>query len=303
MDFRQLQMFKTVAELGSFTKAGTKLFVSHSAISRQVKLLGEELHSPLFMSIGRQVTLTEAGRVLLPYAEAILNQVADASQRVLDVSQSSLQRVHIGTSTTTLSFFLPPILEEFRKCYPKHPLLVTTGLTDTILEEIHRGTIDIGLVALPFEARRQTVQPLYREEFVIAVGNRHTLAKKRSVRPRELENLPLILYPRGSGFRRTLDNFFYEVGLSPLVGLEVENEEAMEKAAIDGVGIAFLSKHRASRDKLHILRVLEHPLYREVAFVHQTRVGPLPEHLSGFLQLCMRHVRSSVGVFIPPSIT
>ena len=75
MDLRQLQMFKTVAELGGFTKAGAKLFVSHSAISRQIKLLEDELHSPLFARTARQVTLTEAGRVLLPYAEAILNQV------------------------------------------------------------------------------------------------------------------------------------------------------------------------------------------------------------------------------------
>src|SRR5689334_5063049 len=119
MDLRQLQMFKTVAELGGFTKAGTKLFVAHSAISRQIKFVEDELQSPLFARTSKQVTLTKAGRVLLPYAEAILKQVADASRRVLDLSQSPLRRLHIGTSTTTLSFFLPTILEKFRSCYPK----------------------------------------------------------------------------------------------------------------------------------------------------------------------------------------
>jgi DNA-binding transcriptional LysR family regulator len=300
MDLRQLQMFKSVAELGGFTRAGTKLFVSHSAISRQIKLLEDELHSPLFARTARQVTLTEAGRVLLPYAEAILNQVADASQRVLDVSQSPLRRVHIGTSTTTLSFFLPPILEKFRTCYPKLSLLITTGLTDAILEEIRAGTIDIGLVALPFEPRGLIVHPLYREEFVIAVRNGHPLAKKKSVRPGELESLPLILYSKGSAFRRALDNFFLEAGLSPEVHLELENEEAMEKAVIDGVGISFLSKHRVSRTKLHFLRVLGHPLHRDVAFVYQSRTGHLPEHLSRFYQLCTERVRSSRRAFIPP---
>ncbi|MGA7765304.1 MAG: LysR family transcriptional regulator [Candidatus Sulfotelmatobacter sp.] len=300
MDVRQLQMFKAVAELGGFTKAGTKLFISHSAISRQIKLLEDELHSPVFVRTGKQVILTEAGRVLLPYAEVILNQVADAQQHVLDLSQSPLRRVHIGTSTTTLSFFLPPVLEKFRSQYPNVPLLITTGLADTILQEIRAGTIDIGLVALPFEVQGLTVQPLYREEFVVAVGNRHPLAKKRSVRLRELETLPLILYPRGSGFRRALENLFCEVGLSPTVRMELENEEAIEKAVSDGVGISFLSKHRASRDKLHFLRVSGHALYREVAFVHQTRARQLTEQFSCFLQLCMDHVRSSSPVFIPP---
>jgi len=301
MDLRQLQMFKTVAELGSFTKAGTKLFVSHSAISRQIKLLEDELHSPLFARTAKQVTLTKAGRVLLPYAEAILNQVADASQRVMDISQSPLRRLHIGTSTTTLSFFLPPILEKFRSCYSKLPLLITTGLADAILEEIRAGTIDVGLVALPFEVGGLTVQPLYREEFVIAVRNGHPLTKKRSVRPQELEKLPLILYSKGSAFRRALDNFFLKAGLSPEVHLELENEEAMEKAVIDGVGVSFLSRHRASRANLHFLRVTGHRLHRDVAFVYQSRAGHLPEHLSRFHQLCKERVRSSPRAFIPPA--
>lgn len=217
MDLRQLLMFKAVAELGGFTKAGTKLFVSHSAISRQIKLLEDELQSPLFVRKGKSGPLTEAGRVLLPYAEAILNQVANARHHVLDLAQSALPCVHISTSTTTLSLFLPPVLEKFRCCYPKLRLSITTGLANTILEQIRSGAIDIGLIALPFEMRGLAVRPLYREEFIVAVGNRHPLTKKRSVRPRELENLPLILYPRGSGFRRALDNFFYELGLFPTV--------------------------------------------------------------------------------------
>jgi LysR family transcriptional regulator, low CO2-responsive transcriptional regulator len=302
MDLRQLQMFKTVADLGGFTKAGTKLFVSHSAISRQIKLLEDELHCPLFVRRGKQVTVTEAGRVLLPYAEAILNQVADASQRVLEISQSPPWRVHIGTSTTTLSFFLPRILEKFRNGYPKLALLITTGLADTIVEEIRAGAIDIGLVALPVEGRGLIVQPLYREEFVVAVGNQHPLAKKRSVHPRELQNSPMILWPRGSGFRRALDNYFNEVGLSPMVRLELENEEAIESAVCEGVGISFLSRSRASRHKVHFLRVSGHPLYRDVAIVQQSRPGKLPEHVSRFLQLCADHVKSSSPMFIAPPV-
>jgi LysR family transcriptional regulator, low CO2-responsive transcriptional regulator len=300
MDVRQLQMFKTVAELGGFTKAGTKLFVSHSAISRQIKLLEDELHAQLFVRRGKQVTMTEAGRLLLPRAEAILNQVADAATRVLEISQSPERRIHIGTSTTTLSSFLPPILESLRKLHPKLALLITTGLADAIVEEIRAGTIDVGLIALPIEERGLTVQPLYREEFVVAVGNRHPLAKKRTVHLRELQNVPMILWPRGSGFRRAVDNFFSHVGLAPMVRLELENEEAIEKAVCEGVGISFLSKLRASRDKVHHLRISGHPFYREVGIVHQKRPERLPEHLRHFFQLCTDHVKSSSRLFILP---
>ncbi len=300
MDLRQLQMFKTVAELGGFTKAGIKLFVSHSAISRQIKLLEDELHSPLLVRNRKQVTMTEAGRVLFPLAEAILNQVGDAAQRVLEISQSPSWRIHIGTSTTTLSSFLPPVLEKLRHDYPRLALLITTGLADAIVEEVRAGTIDVGLVALPIEERGLTVQPLYREEFIVAVGNRHPLAKKRTVHVRELQNSPMILWPRGSGFRRAMDNFFREAGLSPLVRLELENEEAIESAVCEGVGIAFLSKLRASRHKVHYLRISGHPLYRDVGIVHQRRSSKLPEYSNHFLQLCVDHAKSSSPVFVPP---
>lgn len=292
MDLRQLQMFKTVAELGGFTKAGTRLFVSHSAISRQIKLLEEELHSELFVRTGRDVILTEAGRILLAHAEAILKQLEEARQHVLDVAPS-LHRVHVGTSTTTLSFFLPPVLKKFRSHYPKLPLLITTGMADVLLEEIRSGVIDIGLISLPFESRGLTAQLLYREEFGLAVGSRHPLAKKRSVRAYELENLPVILYPPGSAFRRVLEKFFREIELTPFVAFELENEEAIEKAVIGGEGISFLSMHRASNDLLRILRVLKHPLYREVALAHRATGGQLPEHLSCFVQLCKDRARLS----------
>lgn len=168
------------------------------------------------------------------------------------------------------------------------------------MEEIRGGTIDIGLVALPVEGRGLVVQPLYREEFLIVVNNRHPFAKKRAVQPRELQNFPMILYPRGSGFRRALDHFFSKIGLSPIVRLELENEEAIESAVCGGVGIAFLSKLRASRHKLHHLRILGHPLCREVGIVCKTTLEKLPEPHDQFLQLCRDRVASSHPIFLAP---
>lgn len=300
MDIRQLQMFKAVVELGGFTKAGTKLFVSHSAISRQIKLLEDELHSPLLVRRGKHVSMTDAGRALLPCAEAILNQVADAAQRVSEASQSPGHRIHIGTSTTTLSSFLPPVIEKFSGVYPKAKILITTGLADAIVEEIRAGTIDVGLVALPVEGRGLIVSSLYREEFVLVVGRRHPLAKRRSVCLHELRNAPMILFPSGSGFRRYLDNFFRDVGLSPTVRLELENEEAIEGALCGGLGISFLSRLRASRHRVHFLRISGRRLYREVGIVHQTRARELPHHLSHFLRICEDQVKSPHPYFLPP---
>jgi DNA-binding transcriptional LysR family regulator len=302
MDVRQLEMFKTVAEVGGFTGAGAKLHVSHSAISRQIKLLEQELQNSLFSrSNGNKgVSLTEAGKVLLPFARTILGQIVQATQSVSEVSRSCPRRLYVGTGTTMLTFFLLPVLEKFKQRYPTANVLVETGLADHILEEIRAGTIGMGIISLPIKREGFSVHPLYREEIVLVVGKHHPLARKRIVQAEQLRNFPIIIYPRGSGIRRVLDHFFRDIGISPLFCLELENEEAIEKAVTTGLAISFLTRQRAASDRFHFLRVRSLRIYRDVALVHQAQC--LPEHSAYFSQLCFEAARlvTSKNTFIQP---
>src|SRR5689334_8511631 len=127
MDVRQLQMFKAVAEFKGFTNAASKLYVSHSAISRQIRLLEDELRVALFARKGRQVSITDAGKALLTYADHILLQIAEAKRVVSAAAEGQQGQLHIGTATNILEFFLLPVLENFRRTYPKVSVLTTTG--------------------------------------------------------------------------------------------------------------------------------------------------------------------------------
>ena len=292
-----MEMFKTVAETGGFTKAGEKLHVSHSAISRQVQLLEEELGSPLFVRANKRVYLTPAGRVLLPYVSAIFEQVAKATQSILRLSHPSSARLNVGTGTTMLNMFLPPVLEKFKRAYPTVPVMIKTGHTHHLLDDIETGALDLGIVSLPIRGPGLSIHALYREELVVVVGKRHPLRSKKLVRAEELEGLPLIVFSKGSATRWVLDQFFEQGGISPLISMEMENDEAMEKAVEGGLGVTFLPKQRATRDRFHFLRVAGHPIFRDVALVCKES---LPPHVPEFMALCRERVKSSPAVFAPP---
>jgi DNA-binding transcriptional LysR family regulator len=290
MDLRQLEMFKTVADLGGFTRASEKLHVSHSAISRQVKLLEEELGRLLFTRENKRVAMTEEGKVLLVHVDVIRAQLAEAVKAVSQVGHRPLLR--IGTGTSMLHLFLSPIVTEFRGEHPTVNVRITTGHTPHILEQICTKDIDIGVVTLPADVRGLSVTPLYREEIVIAMQRGHPLSSRKSVRPEQLAGLPMIVFPKGSSTRVVLDRFFQETGVTPFIQMEVENEEAAERAAAAGSGVCFLARARAVQDRMPYLRIEGHPIYRDIAFVC---APPLLGLAAELLASCQMHLKSTAN--------
>jgi DNA-binding transcriptional LysR family regulator len=185
-----------------------------------------------------------------------------------------------------LNLFLPPILRHFKEQHADAKLLITTGHTCGILENIRARELDVGIVSLPTDAHGLLLTPLYREEIVIAVKTRHPLSSRRILRVNELSGLPLIVFSKGSSTRAVLDQFFQQIGVTPAICLEVENDEAAERATAAGVGFCFLPRTRAIQDGIHFLRVHNHPIYRDVALV----CSPPPTDLvSEFLSICREH--------------
>ena len=166
--------------VGGYPNAAARLYVSHSAISRQIKLLEDELQAMLFVRKGRHVYLTEAGKALVSYADCIFQQITEAKQAVSAATQEQQGQLHIGTATNILKFFLLPVLESFRKSFPKVSVLTTTGNADRIIEEIRSGAINVGVLSIPVGAHGLTLSPLYQEEFVVVVPSRSALGQRTS---------------------------------------------------------------------------------------------------------------------------
>jgi len=302
MDLRQLDMFRMVAETSSFTRAGEKLHVSHSAISRQVKLLEDELCVSLFTRANKRVLLTEPGKVLFSHVGAIFDRVIQATQSVSEVSKGVAHHLRLGTGTTMLNFFLPPVFEKFKKRYPMVALQIKTGQWPVVLEDVRIGMLDvvISTLPMPIEARDFLVRPLYREELVVVVGKHHPLARKKVIQPRELNDLPLITFPSYSATRQVLENIFRDLKISPTIELELENDEAVVRCVTKDKGVAFLPKRRAIQEKIHFLRIAGSPVFRTVGLV-SPRSRPTSEQLTCFTNLCIERAVSAFPSDLPAS--
>jgi len=294
MDLRQLEMFRTVAETSSFTKAGEKLHVSHSAISRQVKLLEDELQVALFARANKRVFLTEPGKALLSHTATIFDEVMLAVRSVSQKSTKITDHLTLGTGTTMLNFFLPPVFEEFKRQYPTVAVHIKTGQWQGIIEDVRTGTVDlvIGSLPLPILGRELSVRPLYREELVVVVGRNHPLSKKKVIQPEELNDFPLLAFLSHSATRQILEHSFHELKIAPKVKVELENDDAVVYCVSKGMGIAFLPRRRAVQEKLHFVRLADNPIFRTVGLV-SLRLRQPPSHLTHFSNLCFEHAKST----------
>lgn len=289
MDLRQLEMLLAVVDAGSYAKAGEDLHVSHSAIHRQVRLLEQEVGDRILVRSGRRVELTETGEILLQLGRRLRQEVTAAERQIKERNHLNSGHLRIGTGTMMLVFFLPPVLDQFRKEYPGIEVQVRTGTSDFVLEGIQKGDLDAGVVLASSDVRPPAGslirEVLYQAEFVLAVSKNHPLANKKTVSLEKLIEHPFIMHPKTTSVRRILDRICAEAGLTPKVSMELENEEAMETMIEINMGVALLSKRRAISDHLHYLRITGRRIYCDVSLVFADREY-IPRTVEEFSRIC-----------------
>ena len=141
MDLRQLEMFKAVAEAGSFTAAGQQLRVAQSAISRKISLLEEELGTRVFRRTNKRVFMTPAGEALLRSSGRVFQELQHAVLEVSDLAGMKQGVLRIGSGLTACMYLLPPVIEKFKALYPNVKVQVVTGTTEAIIPQIRNCTL------------------------------------------------------------------------------------------------------------------------------------------------------------------
>ncbi len=284
-------MLFAVVEKKGYVKAGEHLHLSHSAIHRQIRLIEEELGEKVFLRSGRTMRLTETGKLLVDLAARVKNEVDGALQKIKEIDQLIGGRLRIGTGTTTLLFFLPPVLEAFRQKYPGLEMQVVTGTADHLIQEIQAGNLDVGLVSEPREGWKKEknfhYERLYAEEFILAVSKKNRLAKRKHISWSELRDVPLISFPRTTRVWHLIDGHFQKARVVPKIVMELENEEAIEKMIEISLGAGFLARRRIVKNNLHSVTVGESPIVQHVAAVRSDSYTP--RSTIEFMSLCREH--------------
>ena len=272
MDVRQLEMFRAVAEEGGFTRAAHRLRVSQSAVSRQVKLLEDELGSRLLHRTGKGVTLTGQGELLLKAANRIHRDIQDVAWQISETQKLQRGMLSLGGGMTVCMYVLPRLLKKFRSVYKDVELRVTSGTSEAILRLVRNHQVDLGLLTLPVVASDLEVQPVLKEEMVVVTAPRHPLTRERTVDAKSLGRHPLILFERGSNTRKVLDQFFLEHEVPTEIAMETENVEIIKAMVASGLGVSLIPYAAIARDmrtgRFGWARIRGQRLYRETGWVY-----------------------------------
>lgn len=241
MDIHHLKVFRAAARAASFTVAGQQVSLSQSTVSLHIKQLEEEFGCMLFTRTRKRVALSDAGRVLLPYADRIFTELKNAELAVREFSTSRRGTIRLGVGDTTLVYLLPKVLSSYRRKFPLIEVLVTTSVTEVLLQELLHRTIDLAIVMSPSDALKSVeAVPLMKEELVIVLSADHPLAKKSVLLPSDLAELVFISHLRGTAFQTVQQNYFDKLGVQPRIVMEMENIEAIKSLVSAGMGAALL---------------------------------------------------------------
>ncbi len=273
MDLRQLEMFRCVAEEGTFSRAAERLRVSQSAVSRQVKLLEDELGGRLLHRGARKVTLSSAGELLLRTTHRVNRELEEAVSQISDTHELRRGSLCLAGGMTVCMLILPRVLKRYRKLYPQVELRVISGHSEEILRKLRAREVDLALLTLPIAAGDLEVSPVLKEEMVVVTAPGHPLSRLRSVDPSRLGQFPLILYESGSNTRRVLDAFFVEEGVATRVVMETENVEIIKAMVAAGLGVTIVPYAAVARDvrtqrRLAFARLKGRRLFRETGWVY-----------------------------------
>lgn len=270
MDLRQLEMFEAIVQTGSFTRAGEKLFVSQSAVSRQIKLLEDELGDQIFQRIHKRIYLTPTGEILLQYTRRIFNEVRLMTSQINDLTNLRRGRLRLAGGMSVCTYLFPPLLKRYHELYPNIELTIATGISEEILRMIRDNEVDLALLSLPLSEPDLEVRPALTEELVLVMQNGHPLAEREEVNFRDLPEYTFIHFERGSNTRKLIERIFQEERITFRNTMELQNVEITKPLVEKGLGISIIpypAVIRGGQSMLGYRRIGRSRIYRELGWV------------------------------------
>ena len=244
MELRHLRYFVAVAEEENVSRAALKLHVSQPGISRQIHDLEDEIGFQLFERSAKSMRLTEAGKVFLVEAHAVLQHAEDAVNRARTVSGGTSGEINVGYAPSLTVQILPAALRKFQEQFPNVRVALHDLSTEEMLAQLGEKKLQVALTVKPPAKllRGLRFEELARYAMRLAVAPKHPLAKLKSISLGQIAAEPLIAYNRKDypEYHVMLDKLFAPVGRKPRIAGEHDSVTSLIAAVESGRGFALV---------------------------------------------------------------
>jgi DNA-binding transcriptional LysR family regulator len=244
VDIQKIESFLRAAESASLSEAAKQLHLSQPTISHHIKALEQELNVTLFNRSNVGLQITEAGRLLLPWARRLMHDTNDLREMMSSMQGDIVGELRIACSTTAGKYVLPQMAARFCQQYPGiHVRILACGPEQTTLNLLE-GEAHIGVVSTELEETSLESQKFFQDVITLIVPSNHRWAFRKKIDPGELLEEPIIFREQTSGTRRVVlaELAKHDISLDDLnVFMELGNAEAIVRTVAAGYGISFVS--------------------------------------------------------------
>lgn len=244
MKLRQLVYIKEVARRGlNVTAAAQALYTSQPGISKQIRMLEDELGIDIFQRNGKHLAkVTPAGERILQYAEQLLREVRNIEGVAEEYQDTDSGELSLATTHTQARYALPSTIQKFRHKYPKVRLQIYQGSPPQIARMAAEGHADFAIATEAIEHFKQLVMlPCYRWNRCVLVKPDHPLARKKRIDLHDIASYPIVTYTFGFTGRSQLDKAFSVHGLKPDVVLTAVDADVIKTYVRLGLGIGIVA--------------------------------------------------------------
>lgn len=281
IDLQKVATFLSVAEHSSLSEAAKHLHLSQPTVSHQIKILEQELGFVLFIRSSTGLKLTEAGRLLLPWARRLIHDTNELRDMMASLQQDIVGELRIACSTTAGKFILPQMAARFCKRYPGIKVQILACGPEHASLKLLDGEAHISVISSESADPNLESQEFFRDTINLIVPADHRWIRQESIQPEEILEEPIIMREVTSGTRRVVLSELakFDISLEDLnIFLELGSAEAIVGTVGAGFGISFVSTLVSAcpieRGKVASIRIEGMNLQRKVFMVRKRISAP-----------------------------
>jgi DNA-binding transcriptional LysR family regulator len=298
VEIRQLRYFVAVAEELNFNRAAERLYISQSALSRQIQQLEENLSAVLLERNSKRVALTVAGESFYHHALRILGELQFAAEESKLLSAGQRGSLAIGIFGSSILDLVPQVLKRFTSAHPEVRVALHPMDKDAQIQALRERRLTIGFNRLVPAEPDIEQEEVRQEPLMLALGEGHRLAQRESIDLQEILEEPLILYPRGvrGSLVVQIRQMFERYGAQPVVAHEVTDVTTSIALVGGGMGLSIVPRAAVN---LRLPGVIYRPLNcrgdSTIELICLYRKGDQSPVLRSFLEV-LREFRDEAGL-------